>query len=117
MACQLRPAPPGSVSDFVTKAGQPSTIFAANDSDTVHLNAATLNSQALNVANGRVTFTPIAGRNLLNLNFVGADPTEVFEIREDCGGTSNVVDHWRLQPGPAGEPGGPTKAYQIHATA
>jgi hypothetical protein len=116
MPCKLQAPPAGSMVDFIGQAGQPTTVFAASSTNSgVVINAASLGDQIIPVVGGRATFTPVAGRNQLTLNFVGPDPTEVFEIREDCGGTANKLSDWRLQPGPAGEPGGVIRRFQIHA--
>ena len=113
---QLSPDPSGQYHFLTTKGAQVS-IFAESDSGTVHIVGATLNGTPQQVdANGKVTFTAVQGRNLLDLAFVGADPTEDFRVKEDCGGgKSQVLDTWRLQPTPT-KPGGPTKMYRIYAS-
>jgi hypothetical protein len=86
-----------------------------SDSGDVHLNAATLAGAPLAVAGDRTTFTTVAGTNQLNLGFTAADPDETFRIKEDCGGgASQVLANWRLQAN-ATQPGGPTRAFRIHA--
>jgi len=115
VACQLAPYP-ADADDFKSATGAQVTLFVDSDSGTVRIIAATSNGApvALN-ADGSVTFTTVAGLNIFDLAFVGADPSEVFRIKENCGdGTSQQLLTWRLEPTPI-EPGGPARQIRIHA--
>lgn len=113
MSCQLTPDTSGVV-DFRTFTGAQVKIFAESDSGTVRIVAATFNDAPAPVSGGIATVTAVAGINLLNLAFAGADPTEEFRIREDCGASSQRLALWRLEATPIAA-GGPTRAFQIHA--
>ena len=114
MACQLT-ADVTHIFDFTAVTGARVTVFVDSDSGAVHLTAATLDGAPLAVAGDRTSFTTAAGTNQLNLGFVAADPDETFRIKEDCGGgSSQLLANWRLQPSQV-EPGGPTRAFRIHA--
>jgi hypothetical protein len=113
--CQLKPDPTGDF-DFLTATGAKVTVFVDSGSGDVHLTAATLDGAALVVNADKTSFTAAVGTNHLNLAFVAADPDEVFRITEDCGGgDSRRLANWRLQASTT-QPGGPTRAFRIHAS-
>jgi len=114
VACQLTPDPTG-VNEFNTATGAKPTLFADSDSGTVNIVAATSNGAAVALnADGSVTFTAAAGLNIFDLAFAGSDPTEVFRIKENCGGSSQLLVNWRLTATPI-DPGGPSREIRVHA--
>ena len=125
MACKLTPRPgsppvtpgppPSGPTDFNAKKNAEITVFVDSDSGTVHLTAARINGTKITLdANEKATFKVPDPTNFLDLGFVAADPTEIFRIKEDCGGgDSQVLRTWRTQPF---TPGGPTAEIRIHTT-
>lgn len=116
MACQLT-RDPADANQFNTATGARVTLFVESDSGTVRIIAASLDGApvALN-ADGTVTFpAAVAGWSILGLAFAAADPSEVFRIKENCGGgNSQLLLTWRLEPTPI-DPGGPARQIRIHA--
>ena len=116
MSCQLSPDDSGQF-NFLTSTGAQITVCAGGGN--VHIDAATLNGNGLTPdADGKVAFTAVAGRNLLNLDFSGPDPEEEFPIQEVCdaaAGTTQDLLTRRHQPTSI-KPGGPTKLLRINAS-
>lgn len=108
MACQLFKDPTGTV-DFIASANSQITVLIQSASATARITAATLNGAPLVLAAGNAVFKTVAGRNNLDLALAGSNPSEDYEIREDCGGGStNLMAKGNFQDGP-------TKGFRIHA--
>jgi hypothetical protein len=114
MTFHLKPDASG-MRDFLVTAGAQVTIVAESDSGLVRITAATLNGAAQQVdASGKASWQARKGSNLLDVAFAGPDPDEEFRIKEDAGGSTQVLSTWKLQAG-NGAPGGPTRAFRIYA--
>jgi len=108
MACQLVKDPSGTV-DFTTNQDAAITVVIHSSSATVRIVAATLNGTPLILVAGKAVFTAVAGRNNLDLALAGSNPSEDFEIREDCGsGSTCLMAKGNIQSGP-------TRGFRIHA--
>ena len=108
MACQLAKDPSGTV-DFVTSTDAQITVLIQSASATARITAATLNGTPFALTGGNAVFKAVAGRNNLDLALAGSNPSEDFELREDCGGgATSLMATGNFQ-------NGPTKGFRIHA--
>ena len=108
MACQLA-ADSEQIVDFITTANAQITVLIKSASATARITAAILNGAPLTLVSGKVVFNALTGRNNLDLALAGSDPSEDFEIHEDCGGGSTqLMAKGNFQ-------NGPTKGFRIHA--
>ena len=114
MPCKLQRTGPN---EFESATGATVDLFVESGSGTVHITAAFNNDAPVPLEpNGHVILKNLpAGLSIVRLAFTASDPDEEFPIKEDCGGNSQVLEKWRLQQGPNGEPGGPTKRLRINA--
>ncbi len=98
MACQIRRDPTG-IHRFLAPQGATLTLCIKSASDLAHLTAANLNNSPVAVNDPCVTFTIVAGANLLIITVVSPDNNDTITVFEDCGdGTQQQIDQYSYNP-------------------
>ena len=108
MACQIRPDPTG-INRSQAPSGATLTLCIDSTSGLAHLTAANLNGANIPVNDPCVTFTIVAGPNLLLITVVSPDNNDTITVSEDCGnGTKNPIDVYPY------DPADPVRGYTIN---
>jgi len=107
MACQISPDPTG-INRFQAPSGATLTLCIDSTSGLAHLTNADLNDNPIPVNDPCVTFTIVAGANLLEIAVISPDNNDTITVSEDCGdGTKNQIDQYPY------DPGDPARGYTI----